>query len=353
MMIRLFSFAAAALALFFLSNLASFTASANVIGSDMQNFNPITSGLDFVTVQSSETLKPGVVNLGLFLNYAVNTLPYFQDSPQGVTNFNDEVLGLDLNAGLGLMKNWDIGFSAPQILNQNVHDTSSARGEFAQTGSTEFRLNSKVRLLGDDSYGVAVIGTVNFNQVEDNPWIGRNAGPTFDAEVAADTTVGKIAYAANVGYRFRNPGTAIPNAVIQPLGNQIIASVAASYLVTDWNTKFIGEIFGSAPGQSSNDDGNRSLESLEALAGIKHDINTNLAFHAGGGAGLIQGVASPNWRVYTGINYTFGPLWGGEEVYVDRPTPVGSHLEQIIPAPQSPRSCASASGAFPHPGDSV
>ena len=40
-------------------------ASANVIGNDTQNFNPTTNGLDFVTVQSSETLDPGIINFGL------------------------------------------------------------------------------------------------------------------------------------------------------------------------------------------------------------------------------------------------------------------------------------------------
>ena len=51
------------------------TAQANVVGIDAQNFNPTSNGIDFVTVQSSETLEPGIVNLGLFFNYAINTLP--------------------------------------------------------------------------------------------------------------------------------------------------------------------------------------------------------------------------------------------------------------------------------------
>jgi hypothetical protein len=54
------------------------SALANVIGTDLQNFNSTTNGLDFVTVQSSKTLDPGVLNLGLFFNYGVNTLPYFE-----------------------------------------------------------------------------------------------------------------------------------------------------------------------------------------------------------------------------------------------------------------------------------
>ena len=193
-------------------------ARANVVGTDMQNFNATTSGLDFVTVQSSETLKPGIVNLGLFFNYAANTLPYFDaGNAQTRTNFNDTVLGADLNAGLGLMRNWDMGISFPQVLNQNVQDQNGARGEFAQTGSTEIRANSKYRILGDDSGGVALIGSVGLNTIQDNPWVGRNGGPSVNLEVAADTTVGRVAFGGDAGYRIRNPGTQIPNSQVAPL----------------------------------------------------------------------------------------------------------------------------------------
>lgn len=302
---------------------------ANVVGSDMQNFNPLTSGLDFVTVHSSETLKPGIVNLGLFLNYAVNTLPYFQNTPQGPMDFNDTVLGADVNAGLGLMKDWDIGVSFPTVLSQSVRDQNGARGEFEQTGSTEVKFNTKYRLFGDDSYGMAMVASMNVNRTENNPWVGRNAGPTYNLEVAGDTTIGKIAYGVNAGYRIRNSGSAIPGSRVSPLKNQLIASAAMSYHYSDWNTKFIGEVFGSLPAESSTVDGDRSLQSAELLLGAKHDVTTNLALHAGGGVGLNQGVASPDWRVYTGVNYAFGPLWSTEKS--------DKHLEQVPqPAPIPP-----------------
>lgn len=316
-------------ALFILSHSFAPPAAANVVGSDMQNFNPITSGLDFVTVHSSETLKPGIMNFGLFLNYAVNTLPYFQNSPQGHLKFNDSVLGMDLNMGLGLMKDWDVGVSFPLVLSQSVRDQNGARGEFAQTGSTEVRLNSKYRLFGDDSGGLALIGSMNINRTIDNPWVGRGAGPTFNIEVAADTTVGKIAYGANAGFRLRNPGTPIVNSAVTPLKNQFIASAAASYHYADWDTKFIGEIFGSLPAGNSTIDGERSLSSLELLGGIKHDLTTNLALHAGAGVGLMDGVASPDWRLYTGINYALGPLWSTQKKA--RPADP-AHIEQVVPA---------------------
>ena len=85
-------------------------------------------------------------------------------------------------------------------------------------------------------------------------------------------------------------------------------SAALSYL-TSFSTKVIGEVFGSLPAEDSNEIDRRSLSSAEALLGLKWDVTTNLALHAGGGTELSQGLASPDYRIYTGLNYTFGPVF--------------------------------------------
>ncbi len=309
---------------------------ANVVGPDAQNFNPTTSGLDFVTVQSSETLKPGIFNLGLFFNYAVNSLPYFNQTTTRL-RFNDSLLGMDLNAGVGLMRGWDIGVSLPHILTQSVQDQTGARGQFAEVGGTEIRLNSKIRLHGDDSGGLALVLSSNINRIENNPYSGAGAGPTFNVEAAADTTINRVALGANVGYRMRSPGTKIAGSVGNPLKNQLIASGAASYYVPKWDTKFIGEVYGSLPAEtSSNDDDDRSLSSAEMLAGAKHDLTTNLALHGGGGMELAQGLASPDWRVYAGLNYTFGPVFKSvapspRKEAMPLPEPDDELLQQLSP----------------------
>lgn len=287
--------------------LYSLNSKANVVGTDAQNFNSISSGLDFVTVQSSETLAPGVFNLGLFFNYAKNTLPYFEEGLE-----DDSLLIADMNIGYGLTKNWDIGLSFPYLINQTV-DSSASGGEFVDQGFTEYRFNTKYRLLGDNSGGVALVGSANFNRIENNPFLGVDAGPTYNIEVAADTTYKRIALALNAGYRIRDPGeqnTNIPE--IAPFKNQWIGSFAASYYITEWNLKVIGEIFGSWPAEKSSLNTHRELTSLEWLAGVKYNATQNIALHAGGGTELLQGSATPDWRVYTGINWTFGPLFKKE-----------------------------------------
>ena len=291
------------LTVFFLASPGAF---ANVVGTDAQNFNLTTDGLDFVTVQSSETLLPGVINLGLFFNEAWNALPRFKGQP----GYNDHLLGMDLNLGVGLAPRWDAGVSVPSVLNQSVTDQSGFHGNYSSNGITEVKVNTKYRLIGENDGGVALVGSANFNLIRNNPYTGADAGPTFNLEAVYDRTFGNVAAAVNAGYRFRKTGTAIGGIPIQPFRNQYIASVAANYLITALDTKVIGEVFGSLPSSSSGNDQDRQSSSLEALLGLKHDFTTNLARHFGVGREIISGLASPEFRIYTGINLQFGPIFG-------------------------------------------
>lgn len=313
------------------SSILPFEAKANVVGGDAQNFNPTSNGLDFVTVQSSETLKPGIINLGLFLNHAVNSLPYFDQGNGNRLNFTDSLTSFDFNAGVGLTKNWDVGFSLPQVLRQQVEDASGSRGEFAATGITEFRLNTKFRFIGDAEGGIATVLSTNFNMIGNNPYAGEGSGPTFNVELVADTTINRFAIGGNIGYRARSKGTKILNSMADPLGNQFIASAAASYHFPEYSTKVITEIFGAIPAEKSNAFGERSLSSFEWIAGIKYDVNTNLALHAGGGTELLEGVASPDWRLYAGLNYAFGPIFSDKQPSRSPDKPEDTRYLEVVP----------------------
>lgn len=286
-------------------------ANANVVGADTQNFNPTNDGLDFVTVHSSKTLAPGLINFGFFLNYAVNSLPNYQDTTtQTRTNFSDSLTSADLNVGVGITRNWEAGLSMPVLLSQSVEsDVSAFRGEFASNGVTEYRAMTKYHLLGDNEGGVAAVVSANFNQILDNPFVGEDPGPTLNFELVGDKTFGKFAVGVNGGYRARSPGSKLAGVPIEPMGNQIIGSVAVSYLVTEYDTKLISEIFGSVPTEQKEFVSDRDDMSVEFLAGIKTDLTPHLAFHAGGGTEVVHGTSSPDWRIYSGLNWVIGPLF--------------------------------------------
>ncbi len=295
--------------------LSSLNVNANIVGMDAQNFNPTTSGLDFVTVHSSETLKPGILNLGFFVNYAKNSLPNFGKSSQG---FGDHLWGMDLNAGFGLMKKWDMGVSFPFVLYQKIDDGTGTKYEFTKAGNTEIKINTKYRFFGNDSYGLATILSTNLNRTQNNAYIGLGGGPIYNIELAYDKSFGKIAAALNAGHRWRKQGTQIPSLPIQPYRNQWIGSAAASYYVEKWDTKIITEIFGSRPVKTDQGVRERLESTFEFLVGAKHDVNNHLALHTGAGSQLIQGISSPDFRVYFGLNYTMGPLYKVKEPVLEK-----------------------------------
>lgn len=291
---------------------------ANVLGMDAQTFNPTTNGLDFVTVHSSATLDPGIVNIGFFLNYAVNSLPYVygvNGAGSTRTRFNDRLFSSDLNFGVGLADNWDIGFSFPYLVSQTVDDGGQL-GRYSQTGVTGQRMNTKYRFFNGDTWGWAAVASVDKSLVENNPYTGENPGPTFNLEVAADVMLSDVLLGFNIGHRWRSPGASLAATYgISPLPNQWIYSMAASYLLTSLDTKLIWELYGSYPDGKSEDAqtvnvSDRERSSLETLVGMKYDWSTNLAIHFGGGTEIYHGTGTPAWRLYSGINYAFGPVWG-------------------------------------------
>ena len=283
---------------------------ANVIGSDMQNFNATTNGLDFVTVESSETLQQGFLNFGLFMNYAVNTLPYFETTTtvQSRKKFNDTLLGADLNVGYGVSKNFDLGLSLPQVVTSSVK-TKGRNGKFRDNGNTEVRMNAKYKLFGDDKEGVAIQGLVNINRTKDNPYVGQSNAPIYSIVLIGSKQItNEMGMGVNLGYRMRKSGAALPEAdPIKPLGNQIIWSGAINYRVESLDSKIIAEIFGSSPVKKTTTNNDRTASSSEALLGIKHDVDTNLAIHGGFGTEIANGQSSPDWRIYAGLNYGMGP----------------------------------------------
>lgn len=286
---------------------------ANVTGNDAQLFNATSNGLDFVTVHSSETLMPGILNLGFFMNYAVNTLPFLEEADEKTrqAKIRDSLLAADFNVGYGVFNNLDLGISFPFIVKQIVN-SSADRGEFENVGNTEIRGNVKYRFWGTNEYGGAVIVSTNFNRLVDSPYVGDGGGLTVNYEVAFDTTISNIALGLNLGYRDRNPGEQIPAFInkIAPMEDQFIYSAAASYYISPINSKLIFEVYGAQPATKKEDvtvnDIARVEASREALLGIKHDLSQSIALHFGAGTELDHAVSTPDYRVYVGVNATFG-----------------------------------------------
>ena len=256
--------------------------------------------------------------MGLFFNYAAKTLSFSQRYPGSTNNVgekaDDRITGADLSAGYGITNNWDFGVGLPFIVRQEINDPTGGT-YYNKRGLNEIKLNTKYRFSGNESGGYAGVLSFNQNFIKNNPFAGSGAGPTTNFELVADMSIGPFALAANGGYRWRQQGDPIPNQPFKPLNDQYIYSVAASYLIPSSDSKVIFEIVGSRAAGHVDYDTNRSLNALEWSLGLKHSFSHAVAFHIGGGTEIGNALASPEWRVYTGLNWAIGPVCDDNKEY--------------------------------------
>lgn len=316
---------------FMKSSIAAFTvfltlvfnqqARANFVGTDYQNFNPTYSMLDFTTVHSSEILRPCLCNLGIFFNWAKNTLTYSESyiaaGAGGVTDLvgtrtKDSLTAADVVFGFGITENLDLGIALPFVVTAKNDDPYGV-SYFDQFGLTEFRPSAKYRFTGDQNGGLAAVLSLNLDQIKDNPFAGTNPGPTINLEFVGDTTVGdstKLGF--NLGYRKRNPGARITDPStgetppFVPMKDSIIYSVAAAQNIAAINADIILEVKGGTPVSAVTQDTKRSQEGLEWGLGLRKPFGETSIFHAGVGTKLANSQASPDFRIHVGYNFTFG-----------------------------------------------
>lgn len=317
---------------------------ANIMGSPVENFNPSYSARDFVTVQSSNTIKKNRFNAGYFIDYAKGTLPSI-----GVTSDRgDNGIYSHFLIGYGITDRWDIGGSFPYILNQSL-DEAQHLAQFGSTGLLEARLSTKYKILNFESGGgVAVLGHLGFNRTKNLPYVGDGAGPSYVLEVAADKVWGAWRASANLGYKIFNPGPQFAGfTAFEPIENAVLASGGVSY---QFRPHWLGiaELWAAFPDVEFNNV-DRKESSIEALLGAmyKHDLEQDegLNLLLGLTRGINKGISTPDLRAFLGITYVFG--------FKDRaatPSPVIETEEEVAIAEEVPEVVEEEKESFYDPG---
>ncbi len=286
----------------------SFPAFSNLGGTDIQNFNPTFSGLDFITVHSARTLKPYELNAGGFLNYTTNSLSYstlsYTKNGQKFGDPNDVLLYSNIHFGIGILSNVDVGFGIGSVNSQQINKDPNFVFFYDAKGLNDIRFNSKIRFLENEKMRLAVVGGFDFERIKANPFGGHEPGPAFNLEGVVDFQLRpEILFAFNLGYRISQEGSIISNSGVIPISDQLIYSSAFSYTTDDKGSAFIGEFYGGFPVETATMSTDREPSSLELLAGYRYSGLKNFHFHGGLGTGLYRGLGSPDFRIYLGLNW--------------------------------------------------
>ncbi len=295
--------------------LFSIPAFGNIIGSDHQNFNPAYSVNDYITVHGAKPLGKGQLSLGLHLNYAVNTLPYFnnnlEDNPDTYKEYNDSLSGMDFNVALGITPNLDINIAIPHIVHQEVRNNSVYHGQFNKMGNTEIRAGIKWMPIPLDFWGLSVVATANYNRVVNNPYTGDEKWPAYSLELVGEIDFGLISTAINIGHRWRNSGSSIAfdnDTPIEPFQDQWLFSAGWGLKIPSTYLRFILESYGSYTNKDFSSISPRNASVAEGVAALRYEPNKSLFFQVGAGSEMRHAISSADQRYFLGMAWSFDPF---------------------------------------------
>lgn len=312
--------------------LSARVAEANIIGSDFRNFNPSLSTADVTTVHTGRTLGRNRLGLGLFIDNAVNTLPYFNDpnfpNRDRQKSFNDYVTSAEPQIVYGVLDNWDLALAAPSVVYQSYKEDGQPHGYFSRLGNTELRFSTKVGLVAIEHFSLGVVATANYNRVKDNPYTGDIKWPSQSLELVSTLDRGGVEWSVNVGYRWRRDRSdpelrdALP---INPYVDQLLGSTSLVFDLPRTDFDLVTELYGTMARNDVSQVSPRDASILEGQVGFRKPLPYNLQWHGGVGSELQHAVSSADFRMYTGLRWV-----------VDLGSKKSEATEEKQPAPIAP-----------------
>lgn len=287
---------------FVLSLIFTQNSKANVLGVDIQHYNPTSSSLGYLTVHSGQMLKPSQLALGVHVNYAVNNLLIYDDpvANQERLATKDSLSGFDLAVAFGVSENLEIGANIPGVLGQTV-DKEQYRSVFITSGASSFRPHIKYNFLRSSDLNSGLVLSIDVPSVRDDPYTGLNPQPVTTVESYLDWGN----FAVNLGYRMRQPGAQPEGSPLFPLDDQWIYSAGYS-LAFAGKYSFIGEVIGSMPAQKAPYKHAGDISSLELLGGVRGPMGIHHIWQVGAGFELMPKSLSPDYRLFAGLVFYFG-----------------------------------------------
>ncbi len=363
------------LAIFLLVVLFGWTSTAAAQGGpvDVQKFRPAMDSKGHVTVDTTQTLSPGMFSLGLTASFAYNALRLHGPNDRYFTV--QTLTSATLQFAIGVMK-WrglpfmEIGLGVPvHILtgkadplaqslwdqDPSVHGVQAPlgydeHGEFSAQGLGDLYFNLKMRFMAatQDPVGLGVMLSLG---VPLSRWVAKGdehfmgtGGITIWPKVIVDRFLDRkrsMLLSGNLGFRLHvlasgrlepNPGwsncTTPPCPFEGEADNALTKKVADLYELTygvafnwtlvrgriDWVSELYGSMeFASLAGGSSY---TKRVFPMELLTGLKVYLATNSFLAVGAGMGLtgigpLDNVGAPDFRIFT--SFVFEPLIGDRD----------------------------------------
>jgi outer membrane protein OmpA-like peptidoglycan-associated protein len=288
-----------------LSLVLSSVAQANVLG-DMQTFSPNTDGLDFITVHTARPLPKGYFAFSNYLNYAKDHLLVYKTlANQDRINYSHSLFEYDFGIAYALTEKLQVSLQAPVLVDQSSDKQDGVIVNITK-GIHSYRPGFKWTIDDVKDPNFAILGSVDFPNVDNSPYTGVTSRPIYNLEAAYRIRSGGLTQGFNLGARIRNPSDTPADAHMFPLKSQL----SASYGISDdfSNTaRWVFEAFSSYPLDKNPYKEATDASSIDLLLALKHRWYRNLNFDWGVTVEPGVKTLAPAYRVFAGLVYYWKP----------------------------------------------
>ncbi len=271
-------------------------------GFDLQQFNPMPNPTENFLGTSSADVAP---HMGwssfLLFNYANDPLIRRQADGDPVESLVEHQGTANLLLSIGLMDRLELGLDVPLIVLQQggAIAGSGLSPEDGSVGIGDIRLVPKVQLFstregyGDDGFALALL--LDTHLPTGNGEVLQGGDFRIGPRLAADAMISGTRVGLNVGYLYRAEQQLEDLEVRDTLSWGLGVEVP----VID-KLSLTGEVFGRLTPMAAEFRRNESPTELLLGGKFKHD---GLHIIAGGGAGLVNGYGTPDFRAFLGLGW--------------------------------------------------
>ncbi len=275
---------------------------------DVQLFQYAIGPKTFFTVADADVGAKRQLSMDFLVTFLTKPFTVYNVSDDGGmitterTQVVDQMVAGQIAAAYGLTDKIQLGASLPVVFTMSGEGLDPATGMPSGSGLQisglgDLLLEGKVRLLRKPAFRLAAaLGATIPTSVGSGgaTYIGDDL-PALRAHLDATWPIGsRLSLGANAGIIARKAREIYASEI----GSQLTYGAALALRVTD-RLSVVGEGYGrSGLGNFSVDQ-----SPMEAIGGLRFRVGRSLSVVAGGGAGLTQGIGSPEARFFVALGY--------------------------------------------------
>ncbi|MEK6608034.1 MAG: OmpA family protein [Myxococcota bacterium] len=265
-------------------------------------FEPAIGVDRFLTVEGPGVPRHMRFDVGVFGDYQHKPLSIFLEEDGSVGEEQlalvERQVGVRAVVALGLLDRFQVGLDVPATVDQQGDYFDLPAGKNASSsGIGDPRLHLKARVLGSgEGFSFAVASVLSYPASGGEAFRGSD-NVTFRPRLLAGWRRGRFDAAANAGWLTREETRVLSSSV----DDQLLYGVAAGWAVRP-TLRAIGEVYGR-----SGLNRNLTESPAEAGAAIEWELVPDVRVEIGGGAGVIQGLGAPPFRVLAQVHWSPDP----------------------------------------------